>query len=221
MNNEVINRIRQALGSGPIASAERVEVRLEAARLFDSDLDRAKLVELFVERAGSSGASVHVLESADGLVDTIGKLIPADARTAVDRPDVINARLGCDLLERLGQTIQVVPAHQLDENEMFEIYAAITPVDFAVAETGSIIISAGEGRSRMVSLTAEVHVGLVWVDQIVPDLMDLSDQFAKSYPDGVPTGVNIITGPSKTADIEMNLVIGVHGPAELHLIVLP
>jgi len=220
MTSNVLETIRQALRSGPINSTESHPLEAERARLFFAEADRKKLIDLFAQRARSSGASVHVVGELNKLSETIGTIISDGERLAVDRPDVISERLGSGFLNQLKESYRTVVARQLDREEIFKINVAITPVDFAIAETGSIIISAGSDRSRMSSLTSDKHIALIWADQIVPDLMDLPAQFKRVFADNVPPGFTIISGPSKTADIEMNLVIGVHGPGELHLIVL-
>ena len=85
----------------------------------------------------------------------------------------------------------------------------VTDVDYAVAETGTVVIRHRPEHGRLLSLVPFVHVAIVEPKCMVPDLIDL---FAVLKRDGTGSGVPLISGPSKTADIEMNTVIGVHGP---------
>jgi L-lactate dehydrogenase complex protein LldG len=109
----------------------------------------------------------------------------------------------------------------LDDETLFNAKAAITGVDFAVAETASIILAGNELCRRLSSLVVEYHFALIRPDQIVPDLSDLSDQVENKYRKNTPAGLTIISGPSKTSDIELTLVVGVHGPAQMHMVLLP
>ena len=93
----------------------------------------------------------------------------------------------------------------------------ITGVDCAVAETGSLVLSASPGRPRGVSLLPRLHVALVRESQLVPR-MGLA---WPGYPRPLPSAVHFITGPSRTSDIENDLSIGVHGPARVLAIVVP
>lgn len=89
----------------------------------------------------------------------------------------------------------------------------ITMADLAVAETGSLLLSAGPGRARMASLAPPTHVAVVHEDRLVATLEDaLAHRLAR-------TSV-LIAGPSRTADIEGVLVRGVHGPKELIVVVV-
>jgi L-lactate dehydrogenase complex protein LldG len=98
----------------------------------------------------------------------------------------------------------------------------ITAADYALADTGTLVLRSGAGRARAVSLLPPVHIALLKTDQIVSGLDDL---FPLLAGDGVSGGgpdsaLTFITGPSRTADIELTMVIGVHGPQELHVILL-
>lgn len=96
--------------------------------------------------------------------------------------------------------------------DVWQADAGITLADFAIAETGSIVISAGSGRARLASLAPPVHVCLL--KEIVPTLQDALDRMT-------PRTSVIVTGTSRTADIEGVLVRGVHGPRELIVVRLP
>ena len=107
-----------------------------------------------------------------------------------------------------------------------EIAAAgigITGVDYAIAETGSAIVLPRAGLSRLVSLVPPVHLALVRPDDVIESLDDLFLLRKLEYlRNGGDMGryLNFITGPSRTADIEQTLVVGVHGPKEAHMLVL-
>lgn len=97
----------------------------------------------------------------------------------------------------------------------------VTGVDYAIAETGSVAITAGKGVSRLISLLPPIHVAVVRPSQILPTLDEL---FTIRRNEFLETGslnyANIISGPSRSADIEQTLIMGMHGPKEVHMIVL-
>jgi L-lactate dehydrogenase complex protein LldG len=97
----------------------------------------------------------------------------------------------------------------------------ITGVDYAIAETGSCVLLAGKGVSRLVSLLPPVHVAVVERGQVLPSLDELFVLHRSDLLGGEPASyMNIISGPSRSADIEQTLVTGVHGPREAHLLLL-
>lgn len=93
--------------------------------------------------------------------------------------------------------------------------AGITGVEAALAETGSVVVTTGAGKSRWVSLLPPLHVALVPVSIFVPDLFTWKEQ----RPENFPSQLVVVSGPSKTADIEQTLVVGVHGPKRFVAIV--
>lgn len=93
----------------------------------------------------------------------------------------------------------------------------ITGADFAIAETGTLVIASGLGRPRAVSLLPRLHVALVRQSQLVSRL----GSGLMRVRSGKPSAVHFVTGPSRTSDIENDLSIGVHGPARVLTIVLP
>ncbi len=100
----------------------------------------------------------------------------------------------------------------------------ITGVNAAIAETGGIMLVENEGNGRLTSTLPPVHIACMGIEKVVPTLQDafkVLQLLSKSGTGQKQTSyVNIITGPSRSADIEMTLTPGVHGPKELHFILL-
>ena len=94
---------------------------------------------------------------------------------------------------------------------------AVTDVQYAVAETASLVIKPSPAHGRGLSLVPLYHVAVLEPKQILPDLVDL---FQKLAEEGAGSNVIMISGPSKTADIEMNVVTGVHGPNVVQVFLL-
>jgi L-lactate dehydrogenase complex protein LldG len=98
----------------------------------------------------------------------------------------------------------------------------LTAADYAIAETGTIVLSSDERNALLVSLLPPVHIALVRSSQIAATLGEVISRVGKERISRVETSrsVTLITGPSRTSDVELVLSIGVHGPKELHLIII-
>jgi L-lactate dehydrogenase complex protein LldG len=95
----------------------------------------------------------------------------------------------------------------------------ITGVDYLIAETGSVVVASRPEQPRSVSLLPPVHIAVAERGQLLPDLFDLFGRICPGREDW-PASLTIITGPSKTGDIELRLVTGVHGPGEIHVVLI-
>ena len=94
--------------------------------------------------------------------------------------------------------------------------AGITGALSGIAETGTLVIPSGKGQSLGASLLVEFHIAILLSSQIVGSL----DQALKNKEVRNASAIALVTGPSRTADIEMTLTIGVHGPKELHVFII-
>ncbi|HLX65585.1 MAG TPA: LUD domain-containing protein [Puia sp.] len=105
------------------------------------------------------------------------------------------------------------------ETGLAECDAAITSCEALIARTGSIVMSTGGGNAsgRTVSVYAPVHICIAWSDQLVYDIRDSLVALKEKYQQQIPSLITFATGPSRTADIEKTLVVGVHGPREVYL----
>jgi L-lactate dehydrogenase complex protein LldG len=93
--------------------------------------------------------------------------------------------------------------------------AAITLCEHLIARTGSIVLSSQQLSGRAVSVYAPIHICIAYTHQLVFDISDSLQQF-KNDAEHLPSMISFASGPSRTADIEKTLVVGVHGPKEVY-----
>ena len=122
-----------------------------------------------------------------------------------------------DEKEMLPQLMPYTEPVETFKPDLFDIDAGITSVRGGVADTGALVLWPDENEPRLMSLVPPVHVAVVDADTIYNSLAEMMD--AQAWADGMPTNALLISGPSKTADIEFTLVFGVHGPKELVVII--
>jgi L-lactate utilization protein LutC len=138
--------------------------------------------------------------------------------------------LGCGpVLDRLDlgnklsdQGIEMVRISECREetcrDPFFAADVGISGVDYLIAETGTIVVRSRPPEPRSLSLLPPVHIAVAGRDQVLADLFDLFDRDLADERGILPSCITLITGPSKTGDIELRLVTGVHGPGEVHVI---
>jgi iron-sulfur cluster protein len=118
----------------------------------------------------------------------------------------------------------VATARQALREAFIKADIGITGVNVAIAETGGILLVENEGNGRLTSTLPPVHIACMGIEKIVPTMEDafkVLQLLSKSGTGQIQTSyVNIITGTSRSADIEMTITPGVHGPKELHVILL-
>jgi len=106
-----------------------------------------------------------------------------------------------------------------DFSNIQETQAAVTGCEFLIARTGSVMVSSAQGSGRRIFALAPVHIVIGRTSQLVPELKDALLAIKGKYNE-MPSQVSLITGPSRTADIEKTLVIGAHGPRDLYVFLL-
>lgn len=94
---------------------------------------------------------------------------------------------------------------------------AVTACEYLVARTGSIVMSAAEASGRNTSVYAPVHICIAYTSQLVYDIKEALEGVKEKYANALPSLITFATGPSRTADIEKTLVVGVHGPKEVYV----
>lgn len=218
-----------------------IRAKLKTAHLPDSDLDHPgsftdyswnpdatteQLLAQFKQELEALTGHVHVLDDVEDTAVTILKILAQHKSkriiawddTALDLPNLQA------ILQEAGITIEDARL-PMDENgrkaqlsQIDEVFVGLTAVHGALADTGAIALLSGKDRGRLASLAPPVHIALVKREQLYPSL----PAFLTAINDQIPDSSNLvfIAGPSRTGDIEMTLSIGVHGPGEVHVIVL-
>ncbi len=213
-----VGRVRDALGApGRVVShGGPVSGGVTSERLVSAGAD---VVGLFVAAARKSGMVVHEAE-AGTLVETLTRLLSGAAysRVGVAVVDVGLRGVVSEAVEAAGKAFVSWGAGESAE-VWFDAGVSITDVEAAVAETGSIVMGWGPALPRGAFMVPPVHIAVVRAGLIVPDLIDLFSR-ERVGGKGEGGGWTIVSGPSKTADIEGILVTGVHGPGELHVVVV-
>ena len=97
---------------------------------------------------------------------------------------------------------------------------SITGCEALVARTGSVVLSSSLPDGRTASVYAPVHICIAYTRQLVYDIKDALQLLKEKYGNNLPSLISFATGPSRTADIEKTLVVGVHGPGEVYLFLL-
>jgi L-lactate dehydrogenase complex protein LldG len=177
------------------------------------------VVERFCQELTAAGGTPHRAVDATAAVDIVLSLIQAKGarRVLLGSGDILASLSLDDALQRAG--VEVVHADAGDKREYFAADIGISGVDYLIAETGSIVMLTRPEQPRSLSLLPPVHIAVARRAQIVADLFDWFDD-QQSDNRTIPACVSIITGPSKTGDIELKLVTGVHGPGEVHVLLL-
>jgi L-lactate dehydrogenase complex protein LldG len=120
-----------------------------------------------------------------------------------------------------GQALQLIPyendIEQLKET-VFNVDAGITSAVGAIAETGALILWPSEKEPRLMSIVPSIHIAVLKADTIHNTLLEAMQK--ENWSEKMPTNVVLVSGPSKTADIEMTLAFGVHGPKELIVLIV-
>ncbi len=110
----------------------------------------------------------------------------------------------------------------LEENlreQASDIHTGFTRADWGIAETGTLVLESTSEDLRLATMLAETHVAVLPCSRIVPDSFALEGELSRLLQTP-PRYLAFITGASRTADIERVLTLGVHGPLELHLLLL-
>ncbi len=192
--------------------------------------DRKEILDLFRAKAEAVSAfvsDVHTPEEALAYaVDLCARkekretLIPG----AADSHDRIMAAPGLedDLFEKLDGLCKERGIHLISEgarDHLAGIDMGFTFIDYGIAETGTLALDSRSEEIRLATMISEIHVALLPESNIRKSAFDLEEEL-REMMGAAPNYLAFISGASRTADIERVLAIGVHGPLELHILLL-
>lgn len=188
--------------------------------------ERPAMIEAFTRELTAVGGNVYCVTNSDQALARVMEIL-----NAADGKEIL-AWSDTELpLPHLGEAIRNAGFVSLDPNlptddegrrvrlaELAHAGVGVTGAQAGLADTGSLVLLSGTKRPRLASLLPPVHVALLKTSDLLPTM---SSYFA-AHPEIVRAGSNLVfvTGPSRSADIELTLTRGVHGPRHVHVILL-
>ena len=154
------------------------------------------------------------MQSEAEATETVREIVQ---RLQARRLAISDAPLVRRLLQPLAADVELV--NGAAKADLFKCDIGVTGAQWAIAETGTLALESDVERHRLASLVPPVHVAIVEEKRLRQTLLEVLQAIDEQGRDLSRT-ITFITGPSRTSDIELTLAIGVHGPAELHVIVL-
>ena len=213
--NKILGRLNAAIKPGAQDAPQAQHPPVETLGA-DEKIERLKKIMEAVR------TEVHVIEGADW-VDPLKRILKKRAlKTLLYAPGTtIGERLKTEWPTE-GADLPGLVTYEGDiedfKDELFQIDAAITSTVGGIAETGVIILWPDEKEPRLMSLVPPIHIAVLEAEKIHNTFSEAIQ--TENWPDKMPTNVLLISGPSKTADIELTLAFGVHGPKELIVLIV-
>lgn len=213
--DQILNRLHAAIGEQP-------QVIPEPAGLPQESLDRSQKIEKLKALMEAVRTEVHVIENQDWTTVLKDILKKRDLRTLLYAPGTpVGDRLQEAWTEDPNNLPELVTYDgniEAFKEQLFGIDAAVTSTLGGIAETGALILWPDEKEPRLMSLVPPIHIAILRADKIHTTFSEAMQ--AEDWAKNMPTNVLLISGPSKTADIELTLAFGVHGPKELIVLIL-
>jgi len=213
----ILQRVQSALGRGEAAARARsaADDLIAAHRHGPRPAMPADLVAHFLRRATDMASTVDRVDTTEAIPGAVARYLDRVApppgeplpRAGVCWPEFA----GLDWLGA-GLAIDARPATGNDR-------LAITGAFCAIAETGTLVVTSGAATPTASTLLPETHVAVVRADRIVAG-MEEAFALVRAECHRWPRAVNLISGPSRTGDIEQTIVLGAHGPFRVHLLVI-
>jgi L-lactate utilization protein LutC len=180
-------------------------------------------MQRFCDELAAAGGRHHVVAGLAAGTAAVLEIMQSKAvqRVLLGRGPIVDLLDMATAAQQRGLEVNVVDSlvAATQRDVFFQADIGISGAAYAIAETGTLVMASRPADPRSLSLLPPVHVAVIGRSQLLPDLFDL---FAGLEPGNanLPACLSLITGPSKTGDIELKLVTGVHGPGELHVIVI-
>jgi L-lactate dehydrogenase complex protein LldG len=231
--DKVLSRIKRGLygslnenGCGSESIAHKRGDFAKYKRRMPTHKDQAEenriLIDRFINELGKVNGLSKVVNNEDELREYLSNVtIEHDSKSCIVWETALIKKLRViEYLESDG--LRLIKSHKKDELAKADI--GITEVDYAIADSATLVLFANPKKPRLVSLIAPVHIAILESKKIVNNIFQLfqivKHEYHRDMLDKPPMScLTFITGPSRTADIELNLTLGVHGPKEVHTLI--
>ena len=210
MNNTAREAILGSIRSHLAASAPQHPVNLENPVILSKTPLDISLAELF--KRNLEEVNGHCIITTD-VTDALRQIITDLKERRIAISDDANVERWLRLSDLEIEELGIAP----DAQDIFRFDIGISTAQAAIAETGTLVLDSAHERHRLVSLVPPVHIAILDASRICETLAEALTLLRTGTE--ISPAVTFVTGPSRTADIELTLAIGVHGPQELYVIV--
>ena len=213
---EILAGIRKSLGRDPLDELQKAELdaRLQSPTrgVIPSRVNHghARLVDIFVEYAKSVDVTVDRVEAPASVPGAVADYLANENLPATLRAAPDPTLEGIPWENRSTLTVNFGMTNGSDEVGMTAAFAGI-------AESGTLMLRSGPESPTTLNLLPDTHVVVLRASQIVGPYEDAWDKLRQS---DLPRTVNLITGPSRTGDIEQTIYLGAHGPRRMHIVLI-
>lgn len=167
------------------------------------------LTEVFADSLRKVGGHVELLSGLPEVAASLGRLIMENKWSVIACPDVL-----------LSEALKLVsPGIHIRQELSEETDVVITRCDALVADTGSVFLSSSLTSGRKAIVYGPAHIVIATGSQLFPDAGSAMESLAGRHRESPSSLLSVITGPSRTADIEKTLILGAHGPKALHVLI--
>ncbi len=229
--SEMLENIRQALG-GSSAQKSSYHENKEVNTTLPAEAPKETLIHTFETELRLVGGIPHRVANPIQLDDVLKTILGTEkainavlsANPILTKAYIINTLM--ELCRHVTTWEKEAGDHPPEDHSRacFEAQVGFSGVDFVLAETGTLVVSSRTEGSQLTSLAPPIHVAFYRPSQVVAELEQVLDGLAgrKSGPDDRIKGHSVvfITGPSRTGDIELTLTLGVHGPQQVHAVLI-
>lgn len=167
-------------------------------------------IDAFKNNLEAVNGNVHLCESSEELTSKLKNLL-----NNFDPQTICCTEPHISKILKSGK-IAFSNCDEIPEN----IELGITGCEFLVAQTGSALVSSAQKGGRKMFIFPPIHIIIASKNQMVNSLEEAYQAISEKYAENLPSQLLLITGPSRTADIEKTLTLGAHGPKELHIFIL-
>src|SRR5438093_13731947 len=211
---EILHAIRTNLESSP---PDRLSAPASSPPVPLSVPERGDVVKHFTEQLAAVGAQCTTVRSETEAAAALARILAdAGARRVVGS----DAPLVQRILAAVGNDIVIDRLERLSRDELFACDAGVTTAQWGIADTGTLVLESARELSRVVSLVPPIHVALLSARCICDSLGEALARVRQPGGGVASHVITFITGPSRTSDIELTLVMGVHGPQTVHVLLM-
>lgn len=238
--SEFLSNVRSLIGRENAEAPEPVDATALSVSSGDAIAEAERIREVVAERADtlfdaaekaaeSSGWTVHRLEDLEKAAIRILRIckerdinsVVLSSHDSVEKANIKTALTDANVTAETLLGSKGDGAQPGTKPLAFGAGAGITGADWFIAETGTLVLHPRSGVSRLVSLAPPVHIAILEKGQAIPSLDELfALERAEMFNGTLAGSMNLISGPSRTGDIEATIVQGIHGPIETHLVMV-